>query len=474
MKSIFTDIKFLFLIVSLLLLAPNQSFGLKHKLCTSCDHTSSNNPTADLTLTSTGVPIDTNLFGIHGENIFVDQQGNERDVNKGNFFRNAKLLGFRVIEFPGTSQGHYIQYLADDTVTGKSFGNGGYNPIPTNNKLAHYGTHFTTSFFPAFIEFAARQDAAVILGAPAVFDASSFKQAIDFANRHTKVIGIGLFWEWNDKHWDACPACGNGEAVRDSSEKVIRFINQHYPGMFLTGDVGGFSYNNPYSRAILKTKGITDSRLYYSESRTTGVRSTASLQEMKDSMDASTARFEEKANDLFEANDHRGVAVTSWYSDGPDPFGGRYPSVNTWLQPYYESGMLFAFIDYSLKFPGRLHYCLFGRYDRFRPDKQEMNQQGLVFTLVAPCFKTGYILNSVAVPHGMSAKGFVKNHHGYIIVRNPTNQEMQVKFISENGSIVPVTKITVLQAMSLGDMNPYFGEAKDNTIGGYTIARIDF
>ena len=425
----------------------------------------------DFTLTTTGHVLNPLIWGASLENFIVNDQGILQDLLNDPIYSNLSSLKFNVYSYSGTPQGHYTIYPDNDTLADHPIGKGGFNPIVTSNKSVYYGKQFSKSFFPYAVELAARLSAKLIIQTPPVIDHDGWLSCISYANRRTGVAGILMYQEFNGNYVD-CPMCANGSRVKDSANKIINITMPVLPGIYFTTDVG-YSYNNSYSQSNFQITGFTDSRLYYSESRSTSVRSAATVQQMKDSMDLSLRRFESKANELVEANGGHGIAVTSWYSDGADPFGGKYVSDRTWLQAYYECSLVsIAFVNYDVEYPGKLHYALYGRLDRLNASGN-MNLKGKAFTVIAPAVTSGLTMQTVNLPAGIGGNAWAgADHHGYIIVINPTANTLHAKYVSDNGYITTVKKIQVLKATSLTDSNPVLGE--EEAVTAYTIARIEF
>lgn len=427
--------------------------------------------TPDLSLFTTNHPVNSLIWGFSGENWFVSDNGTPSDVFSSPRLDNVTALHPQILSYSGTPQGHYTQYLPGDTVMDRPIGNGGFNPTATSNKHVFYGKPFSVSFFPEAVTLAQRTGAGLVLQTPPTLNRDGWIGALKYADRAAGVKAVLMFQEFNSSYAD-CPICTNGSKVRDSSNKIISTSSPILPGLFYTTDVS-YGYTLAYSQAMFQINGYTDTRMYYSESRSTGVRAGCTIEQMKDSMDLSLSLFESKANALLAYNGWRGVAVTSWYSDGADPYGGQYVSANTWLQAYYECSLAMTFVNYDVTNPGKLHYALYGRLDRLGADRSMMNLKGKAFTVIAPAFAPGLVVNTVAVPAGMSATGFAgADHHGCIIVINPTSSTLRASVVSDNGYLRLVSKITVLQATSWSDTNPVLGE--NTEVGAYTIARIDF
>lgn len=431
--------------------------------------------TADFTLTSTGHILNPLIWGFSGEHWLVNDKGVANDVLADPRLSNVAALLPQALSYSGTPEGHYTQYLPGDTIMSRPIGNGGFNPIPTSNKTVFYGKQFSISLFPEMVELCALTGAKLVIQTPPVINRDGWINALGYAKRNCGLAAVLMFQEYNGNYVD-CPMCTNGTRVRDSANKVISITAPLFPEMKFTTDVGT-NYANGYSQSNFQISGFTSSRLYYSESRSTGVRATATAQQLFDSMNVSIARFPQKCGDLIEANGGRGVAVTSWYSDGADPYGGQYVSNNTWLQAYYECSLAaIAFVNYDVSAPGKLEYCLYGRLERLGADRPDMNLKGKAFTVIAPALSAGLTVQRVtnsAATALIEMNGFTAaDHHGYVIVINPTEATLQAQFVSDNGFIRPVTKIQVLKADSWLDTAPVLGQ--DDEVGAYSIARIEF
>lgn len=423
-----------------------------------------------ITLTTTGMRIDTLFYGVLGENMYVDQSGHYRDVNSGTYYASTSSCGFRLISFPGTSQGHYWKSVAGDNSLTTPTGKGGYNPIATTNALAYYNVQFPTNFFAQFLQFAQSNHQSTIIAIPQVASQTQFLNALAEVVAKVPLAGIQTYWEFNNPNWNSCVMCANGTAVRDSGNRIIAYIANKYSNLFYTTDWDGFSYTSNYTKTVFQTAGSTDTRIYYSEHLSTGITINNTINQCKDSMDLSIIRFPNTVNAMYNANG-RGVALASWYSDGAAVGGGQYASANTWLQPYYESGLLFAFMDYQVAFPNRLHYCLWGRYDRLLNPDNTLNQQGKLFNLVAPVWHGAYTYN-LASFHGLDSRGYELNGHGFVIIRNPNGLSYPIKYVNDNGYITPIQKINALYSTGLGDTNPNTGQVFQ--ILPYSISLVNF
>lgn len=195
-------------------------------------------PKNSLRINSTGVKVNQSLNGASQEYIFVNEKEpvfNNPLTPNSVTFENVANLSDSLINYPGAIACRNM--LVKENF--KPLGNNGYSiPCPTGIPNACANIKYDSVFAKVSVEWVDRMKISRYhLIAPSQYFDEGMKWFTKYLNGHYKYFYFQAGQEQNLSYSDACcTVCGNGDKVRDSTNKIFSWVKTNCPKAKLIAD----------------------------------------------------------------------------------------------------------------------------------------------------------------------------------------------------------------------------------------------